>query len=157
MKLVYLLLLPCLASAALPPYMLGKYQLETSQGFDDFMYEVGVNWFTRKIACALYPTAKNTQIGERIKINTSSTFKNSEVEFELGVPFTEHTADGRTVITTASLVGDSIIKKQDGQNGAVSTVETREFREGGRKMALIHIIPNKPSIRSIRIYKRIGN
>ena len=33
----------------LPPYMLGKFQLETSKGFDDFMYEISVNWFTRKV------------------------------------------------------------------------------------------------------------
>ena len=62
----------------LPNYMLGEFQLETSQGFEDFMYELGVNWFTRKvvnliktimyiqiiilyirIACTLYPTASN--------------------------------------------------------------------------------------------------
>ena len=33
----------------LPAYMLGKFQLETSEGFDDFMYEISVNWFTRKV------------------------------------------------------------------------------------------------------------
>ena len=35
--------------APLPNYMLGEFQLETSQGFEDFMYEIGVNWFTRKV------------------------------------------------------------------------------------------------------------
>ena len=29
--------------------MLGDFQLETSEGFDDYMYGIGVNWFTRKV------------------------------------------------------------------------------------------------------------
>ena len=46
-----LLLLPSLAIAAqLPEHMLGQYQLETSEGFNDFMHEVGVSWFTRKVS-----------------------------------------------------------------------------------------------------------
>ena len=27
--------------------MLGSFQMETSEGFDEFMYEMGVNMFTR--------------------------------------------------------------------------------------------------------------
>merc|ERR1712062_126215 len=37
------------AQAPLPNYMLGDFQLETSEGFEDYMYEIGVNWFTRKV------------------------------------------------------------------------------------------------------------
>ena len=33
----------------LPEYMLGEYVLETSEGFDDYMWQLGVNWFTRKV------------------------------------------------------------------------------------------------------------
>ena len=29
--------------------MLGEFQLETSEGFSDYMYEIGVNWFTRQV------------------------------------------------------------------------------------------------------------
>ena len=34
--------------------VLGKYQLETSEGFSDFMSEIGVNWFTRQVASNLF-------------------------------------------------------------------------------------------------------
>ena len=44
-----LLLLPGLATAQLQANMLGQYQLQTSEGFNDFMYEIGVNWFTRQV------------------------------------------------------------------------------------------------------------
>ena len=91
----------------LTPQMIGKYQLETSEGFDAYMSELGVNWFTRKvrctnetedwttkflkpmqIACALYPTATNIQNPDgSITINTSSTFKSTSVTFRPGVKF----------------------------------------------------------------------
>ena len=44
-----MLLLPTLASTQLPEQMVGHYQLTTSQGFEDFMEQIGVNWVTRKV------------------------------------------------------------------------------------------------------------
>ena len=35
------------AKMAVPEKMLGSFQMETSEGFDEFMYELGVNVFTR--------------------------------------------------------------------------------------------------------------
>ena len=35
--------------AALEPYMLGKFELESSNGFEDFMTEIGVGFLTRKV------------------------------------------------------------------------------------------------------------
>ena len=40
---------------ALPEFMIGDFQMETSEGFNDFMYEMGVNFVTRNIANNLYP------------------------------------------------------------------------------------------------------
>ena len=28
--------------------MLGEFKMETSEGFEDFLYEIGINWFNRK-------------------------------------------------------------------------------------------------------------
>ena len=55
-----LLLLPLLLVSSLvtaeqlPAQWLGKYQLETSEGFTAFMTEIGVNWFTRQVAFDLF-------------------------------------------------------------------------------------------------------
>ena len=43
----------------LQPYMLGEFQLETSEGFEDFMYQLGVNWFTRKVVIKMSKPAKD--------------------------------------------------------------------------------------------------
>ena len=40
---------------ALPALMIGDFQMETSEGFNDFMYELSVNILTRNIANNLYP------------------------------------------------------------------------------------------------------
>merc|ERR1711902_481410 len=114
-------------AALLPNYMLGDFQLETSEGFEDFMYEIGVNWFTRKIACTLYPTATNriTPDGQ-IQIDTSSTFKSSSIQFRLDQPFKETTSDGREVETTAVLYGNKLIKDQVLRNDPdLEVIETR--------------------------------
>merc|ERR1712204_28107 len=97
-SMLILLLLPGLATAQLQTNMLGQYQLQTSEGFNDFMYEIGVNWFTRQIACALYPKATNKNLaGGKIGIDTSSTFKSSSIDFHLGQSFVEVTSDGTKV------------------------------------------------------------
>ena len=36
-------------SEPLPSYMEGNFILETSDGFNDYMYEIGVSYFTRKV------------------------------------------------------------------------------------------------------------
>merc|ERR1711863_52244 len=153
-----LLLLPSLVAAAqLPDHMLGQYQLETSEGFSDFMYEIGVSWFTRTIACSLYPTATNKNLGgDTVGIDTSSTFKSTSIDFEFGVPFPETTGDGTEVRTTATLNGNSLIKDQKAlKPSGVSRIETRNFRQNGQIMELVHTIPGKAKIRSVRVYKKL--
>lgn len=45
---------------------------------------------------------------------TSSTFKNSEISFELGKEFDEETLDGRQVKSVMTLEGNKLIQKQGG-------------------------------------------
>ena len=126
--------------------------------FPNYMYEVGMDGFTRKIACSLYPTATNELVDGQIKISTSSTFKSGENVFNLGEPFTETTADGREVTTTATREGNTLVKNQvcvDTSSSCLSTIESREFQEDGLKMTLVHTIPGHPNIRSVRVYMKV--
>ena len=42
-------------------------------------------------------------------------------------------------------------------SSGVSRIETRVFREDGKQMELIHTIPGKPEIKSVRVYKKISD
>lgn len=155
--LQYLILLVPVVSGQLPDYMLGEFKMESSEGFSDFMYELGVDWFTRSIACTIYPTQKITQAGDLITLDTSSTLKTTHTEFKLGEPWEEYTADKRTTSTVATLDGNRLIKVQtpDPSTGYHTTTEVREFVDNGNTMNMIMTIKDKPDIKSVRIYKRV--
>ena len=142
----------------LPAMMIGDFQLESSEGFDEFMYEMGVNMVTRKIVNQLYPLQQIRQdpADELITIETLTTFKNIKIEFKLGEMWEEYTADGRYTQTTATVEGDSLVKFQ--VLGQHTTYEIREFKEDGKEMVLHLVIPAKPEIICKRVYRRVpGN
>jgi hypothetical protein len=49
LQLLLVLVAPLVVSARLPDYMLGEFKMQTSEGFTDFMYALGVNWLTRSV------------------------------------------------------------------------------------------------------------
>ena len=82
--------------------------METSEGFEDFLYEIGINWFNRKaqlddwgvddvfieyiiylqMACTAYPTAKISQDAEgQITIQTWSHLRSHQKTFRLQQPY----------------------------------------------------------------------
>merc|ERR1719481_859291 len=142
-----------------PPACSASLSWKPQRG-SNFMSEIGVNWFTRKFACAVYPVATNLQNPDgSITINTQSSLKSSTATFRLGVPFEEDTADGSTFRTTATVdqSGTKLIKVQDGQGVYPSRIETREFVNNCATMVLTHVIPNNPKfshVKSVRTYKR---
>merc|ERR1712217_202352 len=142
---------------AVPEKMLGSFQMETSEGFDEFMYELGVNMFTRKIANNLYPLQEIRMEDDQMCIDTFTSFKNTKTKFPLGTAWEEYTADGRTTQTITTIEGNSIIKVQtpDAATGYHTTREEREFSEDGTTMTLRLIIPAKPEIVCARVYKRV--
>lgn len=70
------------------------------------------------------PTVSLEKNGNKYKLTTSSTFKTSVIEFELGKEFDETTLDDREVKSICTLEGNTLIHKQGGSNP--STI-TREF------------------------------
>merc|ERR1712066_280045 len=142
---------------AVPEMMLGSFQMETSGGFDEFVYELGVNMFTRKIANNLYPLQEIRMEEGEMCIDTFTSFKNTKTKFPLGPAWEEYTADGRTTQTVTTIEGNTIVKVQtpDAATGYHTTREEREFSDDGATMTLRLIIPAKPEIVCNRIYKRV--
>jgi len=128
--------------------LVGKYTLESSEKFDEFLKEMGVGFVTRKMAVSLSPTIEIKQEGEEYSIKTSTTFKTTELKFKLGEEFEETRMDGVTVKTKINKDGDS--KLVQNQFGEVPCEIVREVVGDSLKT-----VCTCNEVVSTRIYKRV--
>merc|ERR1712008_228813 len=79
--------------------MLGRYVLQTSEGFSDFMYRIDIGWFQRAIACSLYPVQVFSQdpLTGEITVDTLTTFRSFSSSFSLNTPYTDGGLSGGEV------------------------------------------------------------
>ncbi|KAM6172357.1 fatty acid-binding protein, heart isoform 1-T1 [Erethizon dorsatum] len=126
---------------------LGTWKLVDSKNFDDYMKSLasvltpfprpsGVGFATRQVASMTKPTTIIEKNGNTIIIKTHSTFKNTEINFDLGVEFDEKTADDRNVKSIVTLDGGKLVhvQKWDGQE----TTLVRELIDGKLILTLTH-------------------
>jgi fatty acid-binding protein 3 len=73
----------------------GKFELVSSDNFDEYLKACGVGMAKRALAATAKPTIEITENGGVFTMKTLSTFKNTEITFTLGQEFDEETADGR--------------------------------------------------------------
>jgi hypothetical protein len=93
----------------------GKWNLESSENFDEYMKAVGVGMIMAKMASTAKPTLTITVEGDKWTIKTETTFKTSKLEFKLNEEFDETTADDRKMKTTITLEGETkLIQDQKG-------------------------------------------
>lgn len=106
---------------------LGRWKLDSSENFDEYMKAVGVGMVMRTTASALKPDVVISQDGDTWKLRTESTFKTTEISFKLNEEFDETTADGRKVKTTMTVDGDK--KLIQSQKGTTDSTLTRELTD----------------------------
>uniref|UniRef100_A0A1B6E1L0 Fatty acid-binding protein, muscle n=1 Tax=Clastoptera arizonana TaxID=38151 RepID=A0A1B6E1L0_9HEMI len=146
--LVVLCILPVLALGAGKLVLNKRYQLASSENFEDFMKAIGVGFFTRKIGNAVSPVIELIENNGEYSLYSNSTFKNTVTRFRLGQEFDEETPDGRTVKSLITLEdGNKLIHVQKGDK--VSKI-VRTFDEDEVKMIL-----TVDDIVCTRIYKPI--
>jgi hypothetical protein len=105
----------------------GTWNMESSDNFDAYMREVGVNAVTAKLGSVAKPTMIISHEGDTWTLKSETTFKNTKVVFQLGVEFDETTADDRKMKTTFTLEGNTLIQTQKPTvDGGVPSVITRE-------------------------------
>lgn len=76
----------------------------------------GVGWFLRRIGNTVSPTVELKKLpNNKYKLITKSTFKDTEIEFELGKEFDETTLDDREVKSVMTLEGNKLIQRQGGE------------------------------------------
>nr|AAF19003.1 fatty acid-binding protein [Rattus norvegicus] len=126
----------------------GTWKLVDSKNFDDYMKSLGVGFATRQVASMTKPTTIIEKNGDTITIKTHSTFKNTEISFQLGVEFDEVTADDRKVKSVVTLDGGKLVhvQKWDGQE----TTLTRELSDG----KLILLTLTHGNVVSTRTYEK---
>ena len=131
----------------------GRYLMETSDNFDDFMKALGVGLIKRKLANSVIPI-NEIEIADNgiYTIRTVTTVRTSEISFKLNEPFTEDTIDGRKTQTVATRVGNflKLDQKGDKSRGEKDSVMTRDLV--GNVITMELIVDN---ITCTRIYKRI--
>ncbi|XP_041108144.1 fatty acid binding protein 7, brain, b [Polyodon spathula] len=125
----------------------GTWKLVDSQNFDEYMKALGVGLAIRKVGNVTKPTIIFSQEGDKIVMKTQSTFKNTEISFELGEEFDENTPDSRNCKSTVTQDGDKLVhvQKWDGKE----TKFIREIKDG--KMVMTLILGN---VQAVRTYEK---
>jgi uncharacterized cupredoxin-like copper-binding protein len=104
----------------------GKYKLDNSTNFEEFMQALGVNFAMRKIGMTTKPTLTiSTEDGKKFTFNSESTFKNIKIEFTLGEEYEDTSPDGRktkNVVTMENNKMTQLEKSRDGNGKEVTYV-----------------------------------
>ena len=131
----------------------GRYLMESSENFDDFMKALGVGMIKRKLANSVIPIneIEVADSGE-YTIRTVTTVRTSEITFKLNEPFTEDTIDGRKTQTMPTRIGNllKLDQKGDKSKGEKDSLMTRDLV--GDIITMKLIVDN---VVCTRIYKRI--
>ncbi|CAG2161809.1 unnamed protein product [Oppiella nova] len=124
----------------------GKFKLTSSDNFDEFLKELGVNFVLRNLAKTSTPVVEITKDGDVFSLKTLTAIKNSEIKFELGKEFEEARMDGKNVKTVVVADGNKLIQTQQGDK-EVKIV--REFNGNELK-----VTASVGPVTSVRIYTR---
>jgi len=127
----------------------GKYELVSSENFDEYLKAAGVGLVQRTAASKVKPVVEISEAGGKYSLKTLTALKNTEIVFTLGEEFDEKTADDRTCKSTVTKDGNKLIHVQ--KIGDETATITREF--SGSEMKAIF---STKGVSSTRTYKKTG-
>ncbi|XP_078538026.1 fatty acid-binding protein, heart [Lissotriton helveticus] len=106
----------------------GTWKLMESKNFDEYMKAIGVGFAMRQVANMTKPTTIICLDEDKITVKTQSTFKNTEVSFQLGQEFEETTADDRKAKSLVTLEEGKLHQVQKWDTNETTLV--REIQDG---------------------------
>ncbi|XP_051941302.1 fatty acid-binding protein, brain-like [Hippocampus zosterae] len=111
-----------------------KWKLVHSEKFEEYMKALGVDAVTRKVGNVTKPTVVISKDGDKVVVETLSTFRNTKLSAKLGEEFDETTPDDRKVKSTFTIENGKFVQVQkwDGKE----TTFTREIKDGKMVMTL---------------------
>ncbi|XP_016316458.1 retinol-binding protein 1-like [Sinocyclocheilus anshuiensis] len=104
-----------------PVDMNGYWKMTSNENIDEYIDEymeaLGVNVVIRKIASYLIFDKEIVQNGDHFNIKTLTTFRNYQMEFDVGKEFEEDLVgvDDRKCMTTVNWEGDKLVCVQKGE------------------------------------------
>ncbi|XP_061552504.1 fatty acid-binding protein, brain-like [Phycodurus eques] len=124
-----------------------KWKLVDSHNFDEYMNVLGVGFATRQVGNVTKPTVVISQDGDKVVVNTLSTFRNTKLAAKLGEEFDENTPDDRQVKSTFTMEGETFVQVQkwDGKE----TKFVRELKDGKMVMTLTF-----EGVQAVRTYEK---
>jgi hypothetical protein len=126
----------------------GKWKMESSDNFEEYLKALGVGMATRKMAASSKPNnIISAEANGVFNIRSESSFKNIDTRFKLDEEFDETTADGRKVKTTVRLEGRKLIQEQKGDIG---TTLTRELTDDNTLVLTLFA----EGVTATRVFKR---
>jgi hypothetical protein len=124
----------------------GKWDMISSEKFDDYMKAVGVGAVWAKIGSTAKPKLIISVDGDKWTLKSETLVKSTCIEFKLGEEFDETTADDRKMKTTITLEGNKLIQDQKGE---IPSVITREVN--GDTMT---VLCKAKDVTATRVYKK---
>ncbi|KAG7268849.1 hypothetical protein CRUP_011298 [Coryphaenoides rupestris] len=100
----------------------GTWALKESVNFEEYMKALGIGFAMRQVGARVKPTTIISVDGDTVKLETKSTFKNSEITFKLNEEFDETTADDRKSKSLITVDGNKMTHIQKWEEKETSLV-----------------------------------
>ncbi|EHB18681.1 Fatty acid-binding protein, intestinal [Heterocephalus glaber] len=105
----------------------GTWKVDRNENYDKFMEKMGINMVKRKLAAHDNLKLIIMQEGNKFTVKESSTFRDIEVGFELGVNFNYSLADGTELSGSWNLEGDKLVGKFKRVDNGNELIAVREI------------------------------
>ena len=121
--------------------LVGKWELESSENFDEYLKAVGIGFVLRKLALTVKPIVHIIQNGSSWTLKFETTLKTGELKFEEGVEFVDKTIDGRDsrAIFRSDGANKLVEERRDMTSNEVRTTITRHINGTGNMVIVSRV------------------